>query len=373
MRKKADMSLSINAIVILILAITMLGLGLAFMRNIFGKATGEFQEVSGTVQKQMIDQMKESDKVVDLSGAVYTIKSGEKRIAYIGFKNEGNQEKKFIIRGIKVTSLSGISENCGLYDNNNVILEYKHKTTTVQPGATTVLPINIKARSNAAKDSCFYELLIEEADSNLVGYWNFNVKDDASDLSGNDNNGVIQGATWTKVIDKPELGGAYNFQSNSDVLTLSKNISMNGDWTICTWTKFPLSSAGWRTLTRGLEDHHVIVDGNGNLGMYDNGGSGWQICNPLIDTDNYNGWKHLCAVGSGTQTLFYIDGQWICTSPTKGDKTLIYIGNFYTYSQPWGSLLDDFFIFDRALSDSEIQKIYLGYDYSIQLTVNVEQ
>jgi len=159
MRKKGDLSLSINAIVILILAITMLGLGLAFMRNIFGKATGEFEEVSGTVQKQMIDQMKSSEKVVDISGAVYEIKPGEKKMAYIGFKNTGNTQKNFMINSINANSLSGITNNCGI-DNSNVILEYKKTSTEVKPGATTVLPINIKAGSNAQKDSCFFEIKI---------------------------------------------------------------------------------------------------------------------------------------------------------------------------------------------------------------------
>ncbi|MBI1970537.1 hypothetical protein HYS47_02220 [Candidatus Woesearchaeota archaeon] len=37
--KKASLNLSINAIVVLILAIVMLGLGLAFIRNVFGGAT----------------------------------------------------------------------------------------------------------------------------------------------------------------------------------------------------------------------------------------------------------------------------------------------------------------------------------------------
>jgi hypothetical protein len=46
-KKLASLHLSINAIVILILAITMLGLGLGFMRNIFGKATEEFTRVGG--------------------------------------------------------------------------------------------------------------------------------------------------------------------------------------------------------------------------------------------------------------------------------------------------------------------------------------
>ena len=56
MKKKASLNLSINAIVVLILAITMLGLGLTFMRNIFGGAAKEFTKVSGEVEKQMIEQ-----------------------------------------------------------------------------------------------------------------------------------------------------------------------------------------------------------------------------------------------------------------------------------------------------------------------------
>ena len=43
--KKGSLSLSINAIVVLILAITMLGLGLAFIRGLFGGAVGKLQEI----------------------------------------------------------------------------------------------------------------------------------------------------------------------------------------------------------------------------------------------------------------------------------------------------------------------------------------
>tara|TARA_Y100000310_G_scaffold82580_1_gene79184 strand:- start:236 stop:589 length:354 start_codon:yes stop_codon:yes gene_type:complete len=113
MHKKASLNLSINAIVILILAITMLGLGLAFMRNIFGQATGEFSEISGEVQKQMIGQMKSTQKIVDLSGAVYDIEPGEKKMAYIGFKNDGNEEKDFLITEINGNSISGAT-SCGI-------------------------------------------------------------------------------------------------------------------------------------------------------------------------------------------------------------------------------------------------------------------
>ena len=63
--KIAALQLSITAIVVLILAITMLGLGLTFIRNIFGSATEEFEVATGTIQKVMIEQMKQSNKIVD--------------------------------------------------------------------------------------------------------------------------------------------------------------------------------------------------------------------------------------------------------------------------------------------------------------------
>jgi hypothetical protein len=158
MHKKGALTLSINAIVILILAITMLGLGLAFMRNIFGQATGEFKEISGEVQKQMINQMKSTEKVVDLAGAVYKMKPGEKKMTYIAFKNTANTAKNFTIKEINANSLSGIDQ-CGT--GKDVFLEYKDTPTEVQPGATLVLPINIKTASRTMKDSCFFEITVD--------------------------------------------------------------------------------------------------------------------------------------------------------------------------------------------------------------------
>jgi type II secretory pathway pseudopilin PulG len=172
--KKADLSLSINAIVILILAITMLGLGLAFMRNIFGKATEEFQEVGGTVKKQMIDQMKESDKIVELSRPKIELKAGETTQIFMGFKNEGGSTtsaKYFLINSTSSripTSLGG-KDFCNLtYTTNQkyqVYLEFKNSPTTVQSGEVVVLPINVKSTSDAYPDTCFYELEVLYSDS----------------------------------------------------------------------------------------------------------------------------------------------------------------------------------------------------------------
>jgi hypothetical protein len=166
--KKGDLSLSINAIVILILAITMLGLGLAFMRNIFGSATKEFEEVGGTVKKQMIDQMKESSKIVDLSRPKVELKAGESTQVFIGFKNDGNDVKHFLIKSPTSTPpstktptpLGGI-DKCNLVkggENKQVYLEFKGVETQVLKGDVVVLPINVKTTSDVEQDTCFYEL-----------------------------------------------------------------------------------------------------------------------------------------------------------------------------------------------------------------------
>ncbi len=48
--KKADLSLSTNAIVILILAITILGLGLTFVRGLFKQAESKITEVTSSTE-----------------------------------------------------------------------------------------------------------------------------------------------------------------------------------------------------------------------------------------------------------------------------------------------------------------------------------
>jgi hypothetical protein len=58
MSKKGDLSLSINAIVILILAVTLLSLGLTFITKVFGGATGELQKSLQGISEDRKEQLK---------------------------------------------------------------------------------------------------------------------------------------------------------------------------------------------------------------------------------------------------------------------------------------------------------------------------
>ena len=76
--KKASLQLSINAIVVLILAITMLGLGLGFMRNLFSSGEKQFERASDAVEKEVLEQIKESGKNIEFNRPVIKVKAGEK-------------------------------------------------------------------------------------------------------------------------------------------------------------------------------------------------------------------------------------------------------------------------------------------------------
>ena len=156
MRKRGSLNLSINAIVVLILAITMLGLGLSFMRNIFGGATEEFTKVSGEVEQQMIEQMRESSKAIELSRPKVNIKIGEKDQIFIGLRNDQQDPLDFTIQGITCEGLGGGTAsllNCGA--GGDVTLSWKTSPTTIEGGGVIVLPINIKVSTQANEGTCF--------------------------------------------------------------------------------------------------------------------------------------------------------------------------------------------------------------------------
>lgn len=85
--KKGALELSINAIVVLILAITMLSLGLAFMKGLFKKTTGQLEQVGEDIKNQMIEQLRTSSAKLTLNQEDITLKKGETREIYFGIKN----------------------------------------------------------------------------------------------------------------------------------------------------------------------------------------------------------------------------------------------------------------------------------------------
>ncbi len=153
--KKADLSLSINAIVVLILAITMLGLGLAFLRGTFTKTTAQFAEVSDTVKSQISDEIKASGEKLYVRGVPeIDVKKGETKEIFYGIKNVLSQEATFTIT-------AGCTRSIGAPTTPPTKIHLNtFPDQLVKSGETAVLTMNLVIDSDAVPDtySCFTSL-----------------------------------------------------------------------------------------------------------------------------------------------------------------------------------------------------------------------
>ncbi len=84
--KKGALDVSINAIVVIIFAITMLGLGLAFMKGMFGKIGGE---VSGVISSAKLENPPTASDPFTISPVQIDLKKGETTTINIGYYNSG--------------------------------------------------------------------------------------------------------------------------------------------------------------------------------------------------------------------------------------------------------------------------------------------
>jgi hypothetical protein len=147
--------------------------------------------------------------------------------------------------------------------------------------------------------------------------------------------------------------------TSGDVVAVSSSVSIGSSWTLALWSNFPLATSpdGWRTMFRGAtNDHHIIVDAGGNLGIYANSGPAWVSSGYNVNA--LSGWHHITAVGSGSTTTFYVDGSPV-GSPIafKSTSNIDYIGNYQGGGQNWGTF-DDVRIYNQALNTSQIQDVY---------------
>jgi hypothetical protein len=109
----------------------------------------------------MIDQMRESNRIVDISRPKLEIKQGDSDQVYLGFKNDQSGEVDFLIKNPVSEVLSGAVGGAIPACGNEVYLGYKNTITTVSQGETFVLPLNVKVKPNTAEGTCFFDIPVE--------------------------------------------------------------------------------------------------------------------------------------------------------------------------------------------------------------------
>jgi hypothetical protein len=177
--------------------------------------------------------------------------------------------------------------------------------------------------------------------------------------------GTITGATWTK--GKTNFGNALSFNGAGAFVTIndSASLDLTIGMTLEAWVYPTALPAGWSDIIYKDQDIYFLM-GSTAQGRPDMGGSFASANiygrNPLP----LNKWTHLAATYDGAFMKFYVDSVEATTDaqPNGQPQTgsiqtstgALSIGGDARYGQYWTGMIDEVRVYNRALTQSEIQK-----------------
>ena len=102
--KKGSLELSINAIIIIVLALTLLGLGLAFIRNQITSLGDTTTAVQEQIRQQILDDLRTGNKKLSFPTSEIKIQSNGETVVAIGVKNVEDNDLNFRIEMYDLTT-----------------------------------------------------------------------------------------------------------------------------------------------------------------------------------------------------------------------------------------------------------------------------
>jgi len=136
-------------------------------------------------------------------------------------------------------------------------------------------------------------------------------------------------------------------------------IALPVNYSIEAWVKFPLptTSDGWRTLTWSSDSHHILVNSDGQLGLW-NGSwidSGYNV-------NSLTGWNYITLTASNGVTTYYINGESVGSVDTILTAPIRVIGNKDINGHQQIGEIDEVRISDIAFSAPEVSQLYASED-----------
>lgn len=105
--KKASLEISIQAIVIVVLAMTILGLGLGFVRAMFRNIGSTTEDVTEQVRQRILDDLISGDKKVSFPKTEITIDKGGSQILTVGVRNKKDTSLHYKMRFTEISGPDG--------------------------------------------------------------------------------------------------------------------------------------------------------------------------------------------------------------------------------------------------------------------------
>ena len=105
--KNASMELSIRTIVVVVLAMTLLGLGLGFIRGMFKDITDISGDVNAQVKQKILDDLITGDKKISFPKTEIIIDKGKSEMITVGIRNKKDQPLFYRMQFTPISDPSG--------------------------------------------------------------------------------------------------------------------------------------------------------------------------------------------------------------------------------------------------------------------------
>ncbi len=206
------------------------------------------------------------------------------------------------------------------------------------------------------------------SDPNLVAWWRFDDGSGSSarDSSGNDSHGALNGdPQWIT----GRIGGALDFDGDGDYVDCGNPGIFNFDEQVTAgaWVNLRSIPGQWRTVVaKGEEGWRLAL--TRMMPSFTFGVAGRGFGYPSVYSARqvaFGEWHHVCGTYDGQTIHIYIDGQMDGTfnhnhGIATNNVNLLIGANPQQTGRFWDGLIDEVFVFSRALSDDEIRVVMQG-------------
>lgn len=212
----------------------------------------------------------------------------------------------------------------------------------------------------------------------LVGWWPFN--GNANDESGNGNNGTVNGGT-TLTSDRFEgTTNAYEVDGinceGQRGISVPVSLYNNSDWSISLWFQSLNDEDNYQCIFNSMPQRVIAVAVNrppypmNSIYSLQGDGTNWSTLNDVVfDIGQINSWRNITVSQANMNLKYYIDGNLHfnqdISSITGNSVFSLVLGALSTSEgpncfEPFNGKIDDIGIWNRALTETEIQQLYVG-------------
>jgi hypothetical protein len=228
---------------------------------------------------------------------------------------------------------------------------------SVTAGKTTTADVHLMAMPSPTPQASLAD--------GLVAYYPFN--GNANDESEHGNHGIVHGA----ILADDRLGNhdsAYSFDGVDDYIASNSDISLDTTYSVALWFNYTESTESATLFHRGYQgwcwyEPKIHIDEASTLKVNVSGCSGEGTVGTLEIAPGE--WYHVAIVARNGSQEFYVNGEKIASTGHTLRYTFAYkafIGVSANQNTPvlnyFHGSIDDVRIYNRALSEAEVQALY---------------